>query len=680
MWIFYFIPDKTADSTEIIQKSSNESNVRSQRSESKVKNIGDASRVFYVDRNLKPGVLVLLLGFAVMLCPLDLQLVTLVNPTISEQFDKDTASTQWVAQFFAIVQASLLLMGGKLVDAVGPCTMLKLGLRIFIVGDLISFLSQSFVMLLVSRAIAAVGIAFLTACPAAIMGRKVVKGKLPIALALNSICFAAAKEIAPLLGGRMATKSYSTCFIIGPVCASIAYMSVRTFLRDHMGAKKKRELKEKQRSENDRIELERIKKGGIVKVEAPTSADAPQEAGQSDSMPKKGGWDDLDDAPVENVKPQRAPVVKKEQRKPFDIPGVGLMAVIISCLVLAFSSVSMDSLPSWLFFVFIGIDIVAVFVFIQVEKRAPDPLLPLKIFNSRFIVFPIICSVITYSSLYIAGYLMSYVLLMPKYYNYDTEKLGKFMMPTPFAMMIASITASQLTKKVVTRVCCAAGLITLSVSLLLIALGIYLENTGVMLVGMILEYAGVGLYNVPAQTFIISSTPTHFVGVASALIQVTTAFGNSFGVALSAFIHKFYVNLLFDGAKTDPGYQDAYLAGAQWTYVTAAVFPVLCVIVIWKIGVLPRERGRRGFSEQGIDRAACEKAKHDGVPGFGGLGGLQEIRGRTRSRAMSSMRVLVTQGDGKGKDELKSMKDISHDKEVEIQSTVGVRVDADDVF
>ncbi|GKT25577.1 Major facilitator superfamily like protein [Aduncisulcus paluster] len=316
----------------------------------------------------------------------------------------------------------------------------------------------------------------------------------------------------------------------------------------------------------------------------------------------------------------------------FDWNGTIMLTLAIAMLISGLSMMSMSGVPSWLSGLIFILGICAFVGFVFIEEHTAIPMIPISIFGSRLIIFPVLCTICAYIGIYACGYLLSFI--MTTGFGYTATQLGFFMMLCPLPMCLGGILGGSFNKKVVTRLACFSTLVALSVSIVIMALGIFWRLRFCIFVGMLFAYFSIGLYIVPCQNFILTCTPARYVGVASSLLKVDVPVGQGVGTALGVLIHTILLSFIWDG--NDDSYTDDYMTTSGITFIIAAIFPILSGFILLSIGVVPPERGKLGFSEHAINTKLIERAARDGVPGMTLGAGLRARIGQESSDLIQS--------------------------------------------
>lgn len=121
----------------------------------------------------------------------------------------------WVIAIYLLTSAIATPVYGKMADMRGRKPVLMVGLGIFVIGSLLSGLSQSMIMLIVARAIQGVGAGAIMPVAYTIIADMYSLAKRAQVLGLNGSAWGIAAVVAPLLGGLIVDQlSWHWVFII----------------------------------------------------------------------------------------------------------------------------------------------------------------------------------------------------------------------------------------------------------------------------------------------------------------------------------------------------------------------------------------------------------------------------------------------------------------------------------
>ncbi len=141
-------------------------------------------------------------ALATFMTYLDNNIVNVALPTIQRELHLSVAGLEWSVSAYVLVFAALLLVGGRLADALGRRRLFLIGLTIFTAGSLTAGLSGSFDLLVASRAVQGLGAAMVTPTTLAVISATFTDTReRNAAVGAWSAVGALALALGPLLGG-----------------------------------------------------------------------------------------------------------------------------------------------------------------------------------------------------------------------------------------------------------------------------------------------------------------------------------------------------------------------------------------------------------------------------------------------------------------------------------------------
>jgi DHA2 family multidrug resistance protein len=180
------------------------------------------------------------------------------------------------------------------------------------------------------------------------------------------------------------------------------------------------------------------------------------------------------------------------------------------------------------------------FIFLYIEKKAPEPIVDLKFFKNSVFVHTLINNFMIFMGL------MGSVFLIPifaqTFLGYDATKTGYLFIPMAFMMVLASPLGGSLTGKMEPRYIIAS-------STLVAALGIYIfsfldPRSGAIDIIFPLSIMAFGMgFGMAQRTNIIASVvPQHEIGVASSILALARNIAGAFGIAIFGTILNNTIN------------------------------------------------------------------------------------------------------------------------------------------
>jgi EmrB/QacA subfamily drug resistance transporter len=133
---------------------------------------------------------------------MDLTIANLAIPSIRSDLTATAAHAQWVIAIYALVVASLQLLGGAAGDRFGRRRVLQIGIAIFMFGSLLCSLAPIVDMLIVARAVQAIGASMMNPVALAIIAQVFVgPAERARAMGIWGAVFGASLALGPVVGG-----------------------------------------------------------------------------------------------------------------------------------------------------------------------------------------------------------------------------------------------------------------------------------------------------------------------------------------------------------------------------------------------------------------------------------------------------------------------------------------------
>ncbi|RKP47165.1 DHA2 family efflux MFS transporter permease subunit [Pararobbsia silviterrae] len=214
----------------------------------------------------------------------------------------------------------------------------------------------------------------------------------------------------------------------------------------------------------------------------------------------------------------------------FDFIGALLSAMALSGLV-----VGVDQLGRWriahLALIFVLTVLVAA-LWIDWQKRAETPLVPLEIFRSRRFSMAIFSSLCMFTAQGLAMVALPFVLQHD--YGYGVLQSAFLFMPWPLAVLVVAPIAGKLATRISGTLLSSVGVMVMSVGLGAIAFLPARISVGTLLWPIGLCGIGYGLFLPPNNSEILSNVPKTLSSVGSGVLSTAKTIGQSLGTALVA--------------------------------------------------------------------------------------------------------------------------------------------------
>jgi EmrB/QacA subfamily drug resistance transporter len=220
---------------------------------------------------------------------------------------------------------------------------------------------------------------------------------------------------------------------------------------------------------------------------------------------------------------ERTPVV--------DYAGIGWFAVGVSALLLGL--VEAGRVGAWT-----GLDVVgpllvaagALGAFVSVERRAPEPIVPLRLFGNRIVLAAIVTGFLAGMAMFGA---ISFVPLFLQHVSGTSATVAGFVL-TPFVLgwVVLSAASARLVLRIGYRTVVFAGMLCLAAAFVLLARWDTTLTPGTAMSHTLLAGVGMGLNMVPMLIAVQGAVPRTELGIATSLTQFFRAVGGAIGLSV----------------------------------------------------------------------------------------------------------------------------------------------------
>ncbi|TKJ40758.1 MFS transporter [candidate division LCP-89 bacterium B3_LCP] len=286
---------------------------------------------------------------------------------------------------------------------------------------------------------------------------------------------------------------------------------------------------------------------------------------------------------IRNLKPDT--VFKKTG---FDISGGFTLAGSLFCLLMMLSRGNEWGWSSPQILVLLGGTILFPILFTVIEKRSPEPIFELSIFQNRTFSSATIAGFLAFSSLFTQTFLLPFYLIQLR--GFQAAQAGLFLMAVPSVMAVVAPTSGALSDKIGTRGLCVAGLFIQGISFVMLAMLGTATSSGFIVAALLMTGLGIGMFNPPNNSDLLSSVPHERLGNASGMLGLTRTLGMAFGVALSSVIFTSVKSLpLVDNRGDELASASAFVIALHWVFLVGAGLAWLGMIAVLLRGKERRE-------------------------------------------------------------------------------------------
>ncbi len=172
--------------------------------------------------------------------------------------------------------------------------------------------------------------------------------------------------------------------------------------------------------------------------------------------------------------------------------------------------------------------------FIWWERRSASPMLDLALFKRRVFSFGVSASFLAFVSMSCTRFLMPFYLQVGLLYS--PERAGLIMVPGALCLAAAGNISGRLSDRFGYRIFNMGGLITASVGIFILSRLTLDSPIGLALLGMVLQSTGLGIFNPPNSSSVLSTVESSKYGVVSGFLNLVRNSANVAGTALVTVI------------------------------------------------------------------------------------------------------------------------------------------------
>jgi EmrB/QacA subfamily drug resistance transporter len=264
-------------------------------------------------------------------------------------------------------------------------------------------------------------------------------------------------------------------------------------------------------------------------------------------------------------------------------------------------------------------------VFVIIESRHADPLIPLRIFKNRGLAASDATMLLVAAALF--GMFFFLTLYLQQVLGYSALKTGVVYLPLSLTIIVASAGASRLVNRFTPKPVLVAGLLTSTGGFVLLTrVSGHADYASHVLPAMVILGLGLGMSFVPITIAATNGVAAADSGLASGLLNATQQVGGSLGLAILTSVSTGRVTSALHGGESLPaalthGFKGAFTVGALLCATGVALALIL----------LPRRK--RAIEDEHVETVALSFARCPGAPYCGHLARLVAFGRRMRDAA-----------------------------------------------
>jgi EmrB/QacA subfamily drug resistance transporter len=272
-------------------------------------------------------------------------------------------------------------------------------------------------------------------------------------------------------------------------------------------------------------------------------------------------------------------------RPHLDIPGTLAGSAGLFALVYGFSEANTKGWSAWSTLGFLAAGVALLAVFVVIESRSAQPLLPLRIVADRNRGGSNLAMLITAIGMFGVFLFLTYYLQQTL--GYSPVKSGLAFMPMVGVLIAISTTASTvLMGRIGPRLLVPTGMLVAAIGMILLAqLGVHSTYAAHVLPGLLVLGVGLGLIFAPAINTATLGVDRGDAGVASATVNTAQQVGGSLGTALLNTVATTATTTFLAGKAASPGVAASaavhgYTTAFWWAAAIFAAGAVICGLLL----------------------------------------------------------------------------------------------------
>jgi MFS family permease len=281
-----------------------------------------------------------------------------------------------------------------------------------------------------------------------------------------------------------------------------------------------------------------------------------------------------------------------------DYLGAALLSVTLLSVSLALTLGQSRGFGSPEILALFALALVALIAFVIVELRLPGPMIDLRIFREPLLSVSVFTGYITFVSASAVFFLLPFYL--EGVLDFGVREVGLLLGVAPLALGITSPMSGALSDRVGVRKLTLAGLVILTLTLGAFRL-LDVETSVLVLIALMIPVGiGMGVFQSPNNSAIMSSVPREYSGVASGILTLTRLLGQISGIAVLGSVWAARVAAQvgsLEGGDAAAAPDQVQVAALHDTFTIAAVLLAGATLLgFW--GLREESRRRRPSSDQ----------------------------------------------------------------------------------
>ncbi|MGB3509326.1 MAG: MFS transporter [Microcoleaceae cyanobacterium] len=286
--------------------------------------------------------------------------------------------------------------------------------------------------------------------------------------------------------------------------------------------------------------------------------------------------------------------VTSEVKQSFDVVGLLLLALILSCFIWGMNLFQSDNFNVATKITILAIAAVGLVYFLRFESGLNEPLLNLEIFHNLYFSLSLLLNLIVYIVMVGVIFVLPFFLELVK--HYPVQQTGLLMAVSPILFTLVSPISGTLSDRFGERIISIIGLLLAAVG----CWAIGTVDTQLTWLGYIVRMApyavGLAIFQSPNNSAVMGAVSPQRLGIASGLLSLSRTLGQTIGLSLMGVlfstltISKMSIGVNFDVTNAPV---EALVFGTQMSFRVVGVVllvPLILASVLWWQEKLPQKR------------------------------------------------------------------------------------------
>ena len=275
------------------------------------------------------------------------------------------------------------------------------------------------------------------------------------------------------------------------------------------------------------------------------------------------------------------PSTERVREVKFDTIGAALFFLFLFLVVYTVSVYEL--VTGEIILVLLLASIAVLVLFIYRESNFQSPIIPTKVLKDRRISSSFFSALLAYMAIVPITYQLPFFL--QEALGWPPAPTGLFLVANPLIISISGPFAGLLSERMKGRNQTVMGLAIVLVGLLFI--GFAVPNPVLIFIGILILGLGLSLYTVANGNFIMTSAPREYMGVVSALTNISRTTGFSIAIATITSIFTILLGVF----QISMSYEMAYLNSYQIATWSFSIFVIAAIVISAFRGLSPAEGG-----------------------------------------------------------------------------------------